>query len=228
MPLPPPESAGRRGLVAVGGTLTPERLLEAYRAGIFPWYQQGQPVLWHSPDPRMVLRPGDLLVNRSLRKTLRKIPFDIRMDTAFESVIHGCAKIPREGQDGTWITPEMVSAYLALHELGHAHCVEAWEGETLVGGLYGVAVGGVFCGESMFATENDASKVAFVYLVRQLEAWGFPLIDCQVHTEHLERFGADEIRRDEFLSLLRQNRLNRARIGAWELGTSHADVLAGI
>jgi len=225
MPLPPPELAGRSGIVAAGGTLTPRRLLEAYRAGIFPWYQEDQPVLWHSPDPRMVLRPSELSVNRSLRKVLRRSPFELRMDTAFDLVIRACARVPRGGQDGTWITREMIDAYRELHRLGHVHSVEAWDGEDLVGGLYGVAIGGVFCGESMFARESDASKVAFVYLVRQLERWGFQLIDCQVYTEHLERFGAVEIRRADFLALLAQYRDMNARNSAWQMDVVLEDLL---
>ena len=225
MPLPSALAAGRRGLVAVGGTLTAARLLEAYQGGIFPWYEEGQPVLWHSPDPRMVLRPRALCVNRSLRKVLRRGRFTVRMDTAFEAVIRACARVPREGQDGTWITPEMIDAYSELHTMGHAHSVEAWEGEGLVGGLYGVSVGAIFCGESMFARESDASKVAFVYLVRQLEDWGFQLIDCQVYTEHLERFGAEEVRRTSFLDALTLFRDREARIGAWELDVTADGVL---
>ena len=225
MPLPSALAAGRRGLVAVGGTLTAARLLEAYQGGIFPWYEEGQPVLWHSPDPRMVLRPRALCVNRSLRKVLRRGRFTVRMDTAFEAVIRACARVPREGQDGTWITAEMIDAYCELHTMGHAHSVEAWEGEDLVGGLYGVSVGAIFCGESMFARESDASKVAFVYLVRQLEHWGFQLIDCQVYTEHLERFGAEEVRRTSFLDALTLFRDRKARIGAWELEVAEDEVL---
>ena len=225
MPLPSALAAGRRGLVAVGGTLTAARLLEAYQGGIFPWYEEGQPVLWHSPDPRMVLRPRALCVNRSLRKVLRRGRFTVRMDTAFDAVIRACARVPREGQDGTWITPEMIDAYSELHTMGHAHSVEAWEGEDLVGGLYGVSVGAIFCGESMFARESDASKVAFVYLVRQLEDWGFQLIDCQVYTEHLERFGAEEVRRTSFLDALTLFRDREARIGAWELDVTADGVL---
>ncbi len=225
MPLPSALGAGRRGLVAVGGTLTPTRLLEAYQGGIFPWYEEGQPVLWHSPDPRMVLLPRALCVNRSLRKVLRRGRFTVRMDTAFEAVIRACARVPREGQDGTWITAEMIDAYCELHTMGHAHSVEAWEGEELVGGLYGVSVGAIFCGESMFARESDASKVAFVYLVRQLENWGFQLIDCQVYTEHLERFGAEEVRRTSFLDALTLFRDRKARIGAWEVEVTADEVL---
>ena len=200
--LPDPEQSDARGLVAVGGDLRPARLLDGYRRGIFPWYSEGLPILWHSPDPRFVLLPQDLQVNRSLSKSIRRRPYRLSLDTAFARVIRHCARVPRPGQDGTWITRDMIAAYEQLHELGHAHCVEAWAGDELVGGLYGVAVGAVFCGESMFALAPDASKIAFVELVRQLERWGFELIDCQVYTEHLERFGAVEWPRPRFLSAL--------------------------
>ena len=199
MPLPPPESAGESGLVAIGGGLSASRLREAYRAGIFPWYQEGQPVLWHCPEPRMVLPPESLVVNRSLHKSIRRGRYTLTMDTSFEEVIRACAEVPREGQDGTWITEEMIAAYLELHREGDAHSVEAWREGALVGGLYGVSVGGLFCGESMFAREADASKVAFVAFVRQLARWGVRLVDCQVYTEHLARFGAFEISRADFL-----------------------------
>ncbi|HLT34703.1 MAG TPA: leucyl/phenylalanyl-tRNA--protein transferase, partial [Enhygromyxa sp.] len=189
-PLPGPEDADPRGLVAVGGDLRPARLLDAYRRGIFPWYGEGLPILWHSPDPRFVLEPAGLRVNRSLRKAIRRRPYRLTLDTAFERVIRHCAAIARPDQDGTWITNDMMAAYEQLYALGHAHSVEAWQSDELVGGVYGVAIGAVFCGESMFALAPDASKIAFVHLVRQLERWGFELIDCQVHTEHLERFGA--------------------------------------
>ncbi|PRP90248.1 Leucyl/phenylalanyl-tRNA--protein transferase [Enhygromyxa salina] len=201
--LPDPEDADARGLVAVGGDLRPERLLDAYRRGIFPWYGEGLPILWHSPDPRFVLEPRRLRVNRSLRKSIRRQPYRLSFDTSFDQVIRRCAEVPRADQDGTWITQDMIAAYEQLFARGHAHCVEAWQGERLVGGLYGVAVGAVFCGESMFALAPDASKIAFVHLVRQLERWGFELIDCQVYTEHLERFGAVEWPRERFLSTLR-------------------------
>ncbi len=196
---PPPEAADRSGLLAVGGTLTPRRLVAGYRRGIFPWYAPGQPVLWHSPDPRFVLPPGRLHVPRSLRKTLRRGPFVLRADTAFERVVEACAESPRPGQDGTWITAEMRTAYTALHRLGIAHSVEAWQGQALVGGLYGVAVGSVFFGESMFTHVPDASKAAFVTLAQALFAAGCRLIDCQVETEHLERFGAEAWPRRRFL-----------------------------
>lgn len=202
MPLPPPETAGEGSLVAIGGGLSAPRLREAYYAGIFPWYQEEQPVLWHCPDARMVLPPASLVVNRSLAKSLRRGRFDLTMDTAFEQVIHACAQAPREGQDGTWITEDMIHAYVELHREGAAHSVEAWRDGVLVGGLYGVSVGAMFCGESMFARENDASKVAFVALVRQLAVWGVRLVDCQVYTDHLARFGGFEISREDFLRAL--------------------------
>ena len=196
---PPPEAADRSGLLAVGGTLTPRRLLAAYRRGIFPWYAPGQPVLWHSPDPRFVLPPGKLHVPRSLRKTLRRETYALRANSAFGRVLQACADTPRPGQDGTWITPEMRSAYEALHRLGIAHSVEAWEGPELVGGLYGVALGSVFFGESMFSHRPDASKAAFATLANALFAGGCLLIDCQVETEHLARFGAESWPRRRFL-----------------------------
>jgi leucyl/phenylalanyl-tRNA---protein transferase len=196
---PPPEAADRSGLLAVGGTLTPRRLVAAYRRGIFPWYAPGQPVLWHSPDPRFVLPAGKLHLPRSLRKTLRRQTFLVRADSAFGRVLQACADTPRPDQDGTWITPEMAAAYETLHRLGIAHSVEAWQGPELVGGLYGVALGSVFFGESMFSHVPDASKVAFVTLAGALFAAGCRLIDCQVETEHLARFGAESWPRRRFL-----------------------------
>jgi leucyl/phenylalanyl-tRNA--protein transferase len=199
---PPPDAADGSGLLAVGGRLTPRRLLAGYRRGIFPWYADGQPVLWHSPDPRFVLPSGKLHVPRSLERTLRRGSFRIRADTAFDQVVEACAKAPRPGQDGTWITFEMRSAYGALHQLGVAHSVEAWRGAELLGGLYGVALGSVFFGESMFSQAPDASKVAFVTLARALFAAGCRLIDCQVETDHLARFGAEAWPRGRFLKAL--------------------------
>jgi len=199
---PPPERADRSGLLAIGGDLTPERLLAGYRRGIFPWYSEGQPILWHSPDPRFVLLPGHLHVPRSLEKVLRKGTYEIRADTAFDEVLRACAEAPRPGQDGTWITPEMHAAYAALHRLGHAHSAEAWKDGALVGGLYGVALGRVFFGESMFTKGPDASKAAFVTLARALFDGGCLLIDCQVETEHLARFGAADVSRRRFLQVL--------------------------
>ncbi len=212
---PPPEAAEPGGLLAVGGDLSPERLLLAYARGIFPWYEEGLPILWHSPDPRMVLRPAELRVGRSLRKVLKRAPFGLSLDRGFETVIGACAGRERPGQAGTWITEEMLAAYVHLHELGYAHSVEAWRAGELVGGLYGVSLGHAFFGESMFAEESDASKVAFVHLVQQLVRWGFDLIDCQVHTEHLERFGAAEWPRVRFLEALAESLEADTRRGAW-------------
>jgi leucyl/phenylalanyl-tRNA--protein transferase len=196
---PPLAQALRRpnGLLAAGGDLSPQRLIAAYRRGIFPWYSPGEPILWWSPDPRTVLLPGELRISRSLRKTLRKQAFQVTADTAFALVIERCSE-PRVGQAGTWITDEMKQAYLALHAMGLAHSVESWREGELVGGLYGVALGRMFYGESMFSRASDASKVAFVHLVRQLLAWEFPLIDCQMRTDLLASFGAREMPRAQF------------------------------
>lgn len=190
------------GLLAVGGGLLPDRLLDAYRQGIFPWGTvEGLP-LWYSPDPRMVLFPEAFRLTRSLRKTLRAGKFAVRFDTDFAGVMDACGTTPRDGQDGTWITPEMKEAYCRLHELGWAHSVESYEGDTLVGGLYGLAIGRMFYGESMFSRRTDASKVAFAHLVRYLVANQFGMIDCQMHTDHLASLGAREIPRDAFLTRL--------------------------
>jgi leucyl/phenylalanyl-tRNA--protein transferase len=212
---PAPEDAEPNGLLAVGGDLGAERLLLAYSMGIFPWYEDGLPVLWHSPDPRTILLPSQLRVSRSLRKVIRDRTFEIRCDGDFEAVIRACARAPRNGQDGTWITDEMVEGYLRLFELGYAHCSEAWSGDELVGGLYGVSLGGCFFGESMFASCANASKVAFVALVEQLARWEFDLIDCQVHTDHLARFGATEWPRGQFLSILERSLAKQTRRGRW-------------
>lgn len=189
------------GLLAVGGDLTPRRLLTAYRNGIFPWYSEGEPILWWSPDPRAVLYPDELKISRSLRKTLRRGDYRITLDSAFEQVIAACAA-PRSQQSGTWIVEEMQQAYRTLHRLGFAHSVECWHGEELVGGLYGVSLGKVFFGESMFSRRSDASKVAFAHLVRQLTAWGYPLIDSQVGNDHMFSLGVREIPRSDYLALL--------------------------
>lgn len=212
---PPQTEATDQGLLAVGGDLSPERIVLAYSSGIFPWYSDGQPILWWCPSPRLVLLPQRLHVSRSLRKTMRKQPYRITLDRAFDRVIAACAEVARPGQFGTWITNEMQRAYIRLHELGITHSVEAWEGETLVGGLYGVSLGGVFFGESMFAHRPDASKIAFVRLVEQLSAWGYTLVDCQVSTEHLLRFGAHDIELPEFLSRLDAGLDRPHRKGPW-------------
>jgi leucyl/phenylalanyl-tRNA--protein transferase len=192
------------GLLAAGDDLSTGRLLQAYERGIFPWFSEGDPVLWWSPDPRMVLGTDGLRVSRSLRKTLRAGRFRVTADTAFPLVMAACAE-PRPDQDGTWITRDVFEAYCALARLGVAHSIETWEGDALVGGLYGVAIGRMFFGESMFARRSDASKVALVHGVRQLRRWGFPLIDCQMTTSHLASLGAREIRRAEFLSVVRKH-----------------------
>lgn len=212
---PHPELSEPGGLLGVGGDLRPERLLLGYANGIFPWYSEGQPILWFSPDPRFVLPVGDLRVPRSLRKRIRRGDYRITLDTAFPNVIEGCKQAWRPGQSGTWITDDMEQAYITLHERGFAHSVEAWQGDTLVGGLYGVALGRLFAGESMFARASDASKVAFVWLVKQLEAWGFPLVDSQVGTDHLARFGGRDIDRAEYLAGLPELVEAPGRPGPW-------------
>jgi len=215
VPFPDPRTADEvTGLVAIGGDLLPERLVSAYAHGIFPWYNE-DPILWFSPDPRMVLRLPELKVNRTLGKNLRRRRFEVRFDTAFHDVIRACAQTPRPDQDGTWINDDMIAGFEALHERGYAHSVEAWcEGE-LVGGMYGVSLGGAFFGESMYAKKSDASKVAFVHLVRQLERWNFKFLDCQVHTENLARFGATQWPREEFLAALESALDGKTRLGKW-------------
>ncbi|HVY67185.1 MAG TPA: leucyl/phenylalanyl-tRNA--protein transferase [Gammaproteobacteria bacterium] len=200
---PPPQEAltEPNGLLAAGGDLTPERLLAAYRRGIFPWYEEGQPILWWSPDPRAVLWPDGLRVSRSLRRSLRNGGFECRVDTAFDDVVAGCAA-PRSYSHGTWITRDMATAYTRLHRLGWAHSFETWRGDVLVGGLYGVAIGRVFFGESMFARATDASKVALVHAVRFLREREFALIDCQVASAHTLSLGATNLGRAEFLQLV--------------------------
>lgn len=212
---PPPHLAIEDGLLAIGGDLSVERLLLAYRSGIFPWFSEGDPVLWWSPDPRMVLFPKEIHVSRSLQRVLKKGEFEATLDTAFESVIHACAEVRGPKRDGTWITGDMEDAYCALHAAGYAHSVESWKGGKLVGGLYGVSLGSCFFGESMFSHETNASKVAFVRLVQQVQAWGFTLIDCQMHTPHLARFGAREVPRKRFLKLLRDGLRADTRMGPW-------------
>ena len=199
-PFPPVERALRHpnGLLAAGGDLSAERLLAAYRSGIFPWFSDGEPLLWWSPDPRMVLHTVELKVSRSLAKSIRNRGYEVRLDTAFAAVLEGCAG-PRRHQPGTWLGPEMRAAYLRLHQLGYAHSFETWLDGSLVGGLYGMAIGRMFYGESMFARATDASKVALAALARELLARGFPMIDCQMNTSHLASLGAREIVRSDFL-----------------------------
>ena len=201
---PDPEEADPEGLVAVGGDLSVRRLLAAYRCGIFPWYGEGQPLLWWSPDPRCVIVPERFRIPHTVRKEVRKCGFTVTIDRAFREVMLRCASTPRPDQDGTWIMPEMVDAYVRLHELGHAHSVETWDGDELVGGLYGVGLGRAFFGESRFHLRPHASKLALVRLMEWLETRGCRLVDCQMATNHIMRYGAECIRRHVFLQLLRR------------------------
>lgn len=214
---PDPRNAESNGLLAVGGDLSPERLLSAYASGVFPWPVDGLPLTWFSPDPRMIMHPTEAHISRSLRRVLRQEMFTVTMDTAFAEVISVCASIPRTHESGTWITSEMRQAYVRLHELGFAHSIECWQDGQLVGGLYGVSVGSVFCGESMFHHVGNASKVAFVSLAQQLARWGFDLIDCQLHTPHLERLGANTMSRKRFLKLLEVYSEKPTRRGKWTI-----------
>lgn len=215
------------GLLAVGGDLSPQRLLAAYRHGIFPWYNHEQPILWWAPDPRMVLFPEQLKISRSLRKTLRQGQFKVTTDTAFAEVIRACSE-PRRGDASTWITMEMQIAYCHLHELGHAHSVECWCDGKLVGGIYGVTLGGVFFGESMFSRVSNASKVAFVHLVQQLKQWNFALLDCQVESAHLQSLGAENVSRSHFTAYLDDYALARnvdlpGQPGKWQFSNVEND-----
>ena len=200
----PPVDGAEDGLVAVGGDLSTERLVLAYSQGLFPWYEEGQPILWHSPDPRLVLLPSELVVSRSLRKLFARNEFEIRLDGAFEAVIRGCAETPRKNDPGTWITSEMTGAYQRLHDEGYAHAIETWSDGELVGGLYGVNIGRVFFGESMFSVRPDASKVALVKLVTICRQLGIELIDCQIASTHLASLGSRQISRHESCNLLRR------------------------
>ena len=212
---PPPDYADPSGLLAVGGDLSNERLLEAYRLGIFPWYSDDQPILWWSPDPRLVLDLNDFKISRSLRKTLNSEVFQVTLDHAFEEVIRACAVVPRVAQNGTWITDEMLKAYVNLHGLGYAHSVESWFGGKLAGGLYGVSLGKCFFGESMFHLKTDASKVALATLVEKLRSWDFHFIDSQMTTEHMLRLGAKELPRRIFLKRLQSALRYPTKRGRW-------------
>ena len=215
-PFPPLEQAMRapNGLLAAGAELSPRRILTAYRSGIFPWFNAGEPILWWSPDPRMVLIPGEFRVSRSLAKSSRDTAYEARFDSAFEQVMRACAA-PRNGQRGTWIHEDMIAAYSALHALGYAHSVEVWRDGMLVGGLYGIAIGRMFYGESMFSTVPNGSKIALAHLTRQLDRWRFGMIDCQMNTPHLASLGAREIPRGEFIAKL-QELVNCAPIPHWQ------------
>ncbi|MFL5318863.1 MAG: leucyl/phenylalanyl-tRNA--protein transferase [Myxococcaceae bacterium] len=222
---PPPEKADRSGILAVGGDLQPRRLLAAYSKGIFPWYSEGQPILWHTPNPRFVLEPPKVHVGRSLRKQLKRESFEIRFDSAYAEVIDGCAETMRPNQNGTWITSDMRAAYIQLHRMGYVHSVEAWVDGQLAGGLYGLSLGRVFFGESMFARMADASKVAFAHACAHFLHWGFTLIDCQQETAHLERFGAEAWPRKKFMEALSEGLRGPTKLGPWKKELSTEQVL---
>ena len=212
---PDPGEAEDSGILAVGGALTPDWLVTAYSQGVFPWYSEGTPILWWSPDPRLVLELDRFKVNRALRKTIKKGVYQVRYDTAFREVITRCGAKDRPGQDGTWITTDMIEAYVELHRLGFAHSVESWADGQLAGGLYGVSLGGMYFGESMFTDRTDASKVALAHLVARLKAWDFDLIDCQVETEHLLSLGAEAMPREVFLGRVALALDKPTRRGSW-------------
>jgi len=211
------DEADESGLLAVGGDLSIERLKLAYSKGIFPWYEDGMPILWWSPDPRMVLFPNKMIVSHSLRQSIKKQQFTVTIDTAFEKVIHNCSKTPRKGEDGTWITREMKNAYIRLHEAGYAHSAESWLDGELVGGLYGVSLGKAFFGESMFHHVTNASKVALYHLVEKLCAWNFTIIDSQVYTNHLESLGGEMIPRNQYVQFLENALKVEDVVGSWEM-----------
>ena len=217
---PPTEEAEGDGLLAVGGDLTKERLLAAYSKGVFPWYEAGQPILWWSPDPRLVLIPEELKISRSLHKALRKQQFEIRFDSAFQQVIKACADVRTQQGEGTWIIPEMQQAYTELHQDGFAHSVESWLDGELAGGLYGISLGQCFFGESMFSTRNDSSKVALVALVEFSKQVGIKMIDCQMTTSHLLSLGAREIKRKVFLQNLKIHLEEPTLKGSWNNGSA--------
>ncbi|MGS2762388.1 leucyl/phenylalanyl-tRNA--protein transferase [Sinomicrobium sp. M5D2P9] len=202
---PPVSLASEDGFIAIGGDLSAERLMLAYRSGIFPWFDKDGPILWWSPDPRMVLFPEELKVSKSMRKILDREVFTVTFNQDFRSVIRACAEIKRTGQDDTWITDDMIEAYCHLHTLGHAKSVEVWQGKTLAGGLYGIDLGNVFCGESMFSRKSNASKAGFITLVEKLKKEKYKLLDCQVYTSHLASLGAREITRGAFMQILENN-----------------------
>ena len=216
------------GLLAVGGDLSAERLITAYQQGIFPWYSEGQPILWWSPDPRMILIPDEVKISRSLAKKIRQQNLKVTLDTSFREVITACSKPRLEKgmeQNETWILDDMIEAYVSLHEAGYAHSVECWQDDSLVGGLYGIAIGNVFFGESMFSQVSDASKIAFAYLCNQIEQWDFKLIDCQVYTAHLESLGAKMISRKNFISLIKQYTSENDKHEKWQIDSNITDYI---
>ena len=202
---PDVSQANRDGILAIGGDLSVERLLLAYKSGIFPWFEQGDPILWWSPNPRMVLFLDELIVSKSMRNILNKNSFTVTFNKIFRDVISNCQKVKRDGQNGTWITNDMIEAYVKLHEIGIAKSVEVWQNDKLVGGLYGIDLGQVFCGESMFSLVSNASKVAFIALVEKLKKENYKLVDCQVYNPHLESLGCREIERNAFMKILQEN-----------------------
>ncbi len=212
---PPPQLASKEGIIAIGGDLDIDRLLLAYQTGVFPWYAEGEPIMWWSPDPRLVLFPDEIRISRTLKKVLRKNQFRVTMDTGFERVISECAGT-RHDEEGTWIVDDMIDAYINLHRAGYAHSVEVWQDENLAGGLYGVSLGGTFFGESMFTNISNASSVGLVKLIEYLKSISINLIDCQVKTDHLIRFGAREIPRSRFLKLLKLSVNQPTKKGKWE------------
>lgn len=203
---PHPDDANEDGIVAWGGDLSPSRLIRAYQNGIFPWYSEGDPIIWWSPNPRLIMELDSFKLSKSLKKSMKK--FTYKFDTQFEQVMHECKNIDRHDQLGTWINQDIIEAYSTLHGMGYAHSVESYENGNLVGGAYGVVIGGVFCGESMFAKTSDASKAAFAMLVKHLKKWGYDFIDCQVPTEHLKSLGAKEVSRAYFLQRLEKTKLD--------------------
>ncbi len=221
----PPGHLAEDGLLAVGGDLSPERLLVAYKNGIFPWYSEEDPILWWSPDPRMVLFPDDIHIARRLQRTIRQGIFQVTADQRFEAVITNCANTPRADQEGTWILPEMIEAYTRLHNLGYAHSIEVWKGDRLVGGLYGVSIGAGFFAESMYSHADNASKIAVTALALQSQHWGFSFIDCQMHTPHLASLGGQTIPRRKFLAMVRNAVKKPTRRGKWTLDS---DLFAGL
>lgn len=214
---PPPKLANQDGMLAIGGDLSPQRLLLAYQMGIFPWYGEGEPIIWWSLSPRCILYPKDLKISKSMKQVLRKEDFTVSFDTAFREVIGACQKINRKDQFGTWITDDMLEAYCELHHLGWGHSVEVWDKKTgeLIGGLYGISIGSCFFGESMFANKSNMSKVAFLFLVKQLEAWNFQMIDCQQVTQHLQSLGARKVPRVYFLKKLEKIVQTPSKVGQW-------------
>ena len=214
----PPAEGAENGIVAVGGDLSQQRLLNAYKEGIFPWYSEGEPVIWWSPDPRFVLFPDDLHISKSMHRILNSNEFTVTLDTDFSFVIRQCAEVCRNGQDGTWITEDMITAYCALHTSGYAHSLEVWKNNTMVGGIYGVSLGKVFFAESMFHTESNASKLAFIRLTELLKQKQYLLLDAQVYTKHVATLGAKEISRKDFLKLLQRCLQLESWVGKWQFG----------